>query len=111
MNTLIIGFLIGCVFGAILFMGGATSYRRILGTLLLKDMWIIKLMCTAIGVGTLGIFLLDLNGLANLSIKLTWAAWRWAVRYSVSVGRSPAIARARAWWAPLKESGTLSSPF
>ncbi|MEK9792758.1 MAG: YeeE/YedE thiosulfate transporter family protein [Halieaceae bacterium] len=69
MNTLIIGFLIGCVFGAILFMGGATSYRRILGTLLLKDMWIIKLMCTAIGVGTLGIFLLDLNGLANLSIK------------------------------------------
>ena len=69
MNTLAIGFLIGCAFGAILFMGGATSYRRILGTLLLKDMWIIKLMCTAIGVGTLGIYLLDLNGLANLSIK------------------------------------------
>ena len=69
MNTLVIGFLIGCAFGAILFMGGATSYRRILGTLLLKDMWIIKLMCTAIGVGTLGIYLLDLNGLANLSIK------------------------------------------
>lgn len=69
MNTLLIGFLIGCAFGAILFMGGATSYRRILGTLLLKDMWIIKLMCTAIGVGTLGIFLLDLNGVAHLSIK------------------------------------------
>ncbi len=69
METLTIGFLIGCAFGAILYMGGATSYRRILGTLLLKDMWIIKLMCTAIGVGTLGIWLLDLNGLANLSIK------------------------------------------
>ena len=69
MNTLLIGFLIGGVFGAILYMGGATSYRRILGTLLLKDMWIIKLMCTAIGVGTLGIYLLDLGGLANLSIK------------------------------------------
>ena len=69
MNTLVIGFLIGGVFGAILYMGGATSYRRILGTLLLKDMWIIKLMCTAIGVGTLGIYLLDLGGLANLSIK------------------------------------------
>ena len=69
MGTLTIGFLIGCIFGAILYMGGATSYRRILGTLLLKDMWIIKLMCTAIGVGTLGIYLLDLNGLANLSIK------------------------------------------
>jgi uncharacterized membrane protein YedE/YeeE len=69
MSTLIIGFLIGCAFGAILFMGGATSYRRIMGTLLLKDMWIIKLMCTAIGVGTLGIYLLDLGGLANMSIK------------------------------------------
>lgn len=69
MGNLTIGFLIGCAFGAILYMGGATSYRRILGTLLLKDMWIIKLMCTAIGVGTLGIYLLDLNGLANLSIK------------------------------------------
>jgi len=69
MSTLAIGFLIGCAFGAILFLGGATSYRRILGTLLLKDMWIIKLMATAIGVGTLGIFLLDLGGLANMSIK------------------------------------------
>lgn len=67
--TMTVGFLIGCAFGTILFMGGATSYRRILGTLLLKDMWIIKLMCTAIGVGTLGIYLLDLGGLANLSIK------------------------------------------
>jgi uncharacterized membrane protein YedE/YeeE len=69
MQTLVIGFLIGCAFGAILYMGGATSYRRILGTLLLKDMWIIKLMATAIGVGTLGVYLLDLNGLANMSIK------------------------------------------
>jgi hypothetical protein len=59
--TLLIGFLIGCAFGAILFLGGATSYRRILGTLLLKDMWIIKLMMTAIGVGTLGIYLLDMG--------------------------------------------------
>ena len=69
MGTLTIGFLIGCAFGAILYMGGATSYRRILGTLLLRDMWIIKLMCTAIGVGTLVLYLLDLNGLAHLSIK------------------------------------------
>lgn len=76
MNTLIIGFLIGCAFGAILYLGGATSYRRILGTLLLKDMWIIKLMGTAIGVGSLGIYLLDLGGLANMSIK---PAYIWGV--------------------------------
>tara|TARA_B110000503_G_C7061929_1_gene377055 strand:- start:201 stop:728 length:528 start_codon:yes stop_codon:yes gene_type:complete len=67
--TLFIGFLIGCAFGTILFLGGASSYRRIMGTLLLKDMWIIKLMMTAIGVGTLGVYLLDFGGLAHMSIK------------------------------------------
>lgn len=74
--TLFIGFIIGCVFGAILFLGGASSYRRIIGTLLLKDMWIMKLMMTAMGVGTLGIYLLDLGNLANLSIK---PAYVWGV--------------------------------
>ena len=76
MQILITGFLIGCAFGAILYLGGASSYRRILGTLLLKDMWIIKLMATAIGVGTLGVYLLDFNGLANMSIK---PAYVWGV--------------------------------
>lgn len=76
MNTLIIGFLIGCAFGTILYLGGASSYRRIMGTLLLKDMWIIKLMATAIGVGTLGVYLLDLGNLANMSIK---PAYIWGV--------------------------------
>ncbi|MGI9325589.1 MAG: YeeE/YedE thiosulfate transporter family protein [Pseudomonadales bacterium] len=76
MGTLFIGFLIGCAFGAILYLGGASSYRRIMGTLLLKDMWIIKLMATAIGVGTLGVYLLDLGGLAHMSIK---PAYIWGV--------------------------------
>ena len=76
MNTLLVGFLIGCAFGAILFLGGATSYRRILGTLLLKDMWIIKLMMTAIGVGSLGIYLLDMGGLAHMSVK---PAYVWGI--------------------------------
>ncbi len=74
--TLFIGFLIGCAFGAILYLGGASSYRRIVGTLLLKDMAIIKLMMTAIGVGSLGIYLLDMGGLANMSIK---PAYVWGV--------------------------------
>jgi hypothetical protein len=72
MELLLTGFLIGCAFGAILYLGGATSYQKILGTLLLKDMSIIKLMLTAIGVGSLGIYLLDLGGLANMSIKPTY---------------------------------------
>ena len=74
--TLFIGFAIGCAFGAILYLGGASSYRRILGTLLLKDMAIIKLMMTAIGVGTVGVYLLDMGGLANMSIK---PAYVWGV--------------------------------
>jgi len=73
---LLTGFLIGCAFGAILFLGGATSYRKILGTLLLKDMTIIKLMMTAIGVGTLGVYLLDLGNMANMSIK---PAYIWGI--------------------------------
>lgn len=76
MMTLITGFLIGCMFGAILFLGGATSYRKILGTLLLRDMTIIKLMLTAIGVGSLGVYLLDTGGLANMSIK---PAYVWGI--------------------------------
>lgn len=76
MDTLIIGFLIGCAFGAILYLGGATSYRRIMGTLLLRDMWIIKLMATAIGVGSLGVYLLDFSNMANMSIK---PAYIWGV--------------------------------
>ncbi|WOJ92681.1 DUF6691 family protein [Congregibacter variabilis] len=82
MSTLIIGFLIGCAFGAILYLGGATSYRRILGTLLLKDMWIIKLMMTAIGVGSLGIYLLDMGGLANMSVK---PAYLWGIAIGAAI--------------------------
>lgn len=69
---LLLGFLIGGAFGAILQLGGASSYRKILGSLLLKDMAIIKLILTAIAVGTVGIYLLDLGGWANLDIKPTY---------------------------------------
>ncbi|MCH7742412.1 MAG: YeeE/YedE family protein [Proteobacteria bacterium] len=76
MLTLLTGFLIGCAFGAILYLGGASSYRKILGTLMLKDMTVIKLMMTGIGVGSLGIYLLDLGGLANMAIK---PAYVWGI--------------------------------
>lgn len=76
MEILMTGFFIGSAFGAILFLGGASSYRKILGTLLLRDMTIIKLMLTAIGVGSLGVYLLDLGGLANFSIK---PAYIWGI--------------------------------
>lgn len=70
--TLFLGLVIGIAFGAILQLGGASSYHKIMGALLLKDMAIIKLIITAIAVGTVGIYLLDLADLANMDIKPTY---------------------------------------
>jgi len=69
---LIMGLAIGMAFGAIIQLGGASSYKKIINTLLLKDMHIIKLMITAIAVGMVGIYALDLVDMANLSIKPTY---------------------------------------
>ena len=71
---LVLGLAIGMAFGAILQLGGATSYRKILGTLLLKDMAIMKLILTGIAIATVGVYALDLFDLANLSIKPTYIA-------------------------------------
>ena len=69
---LMLGLVIGIAFGAILQLGGASSYKKIMGSLLLKDLDIIKLILMAIAVGTLGIYALDLADMANLSIKPTY---------------------------------------
>jgi len=69
---LFLGLAIGMTFGAILQLGGASSYKKIMGALLLKDMDIIKLILMAIAVGTVGIYALDLVDMANLSIKPTY---------------------------------------
>jgi uncharacterized membrane protein YedE/YeeE len=70
--NLIIGLMIGIVFGAVLQLGGASSYKKIMGSLLLKDMDIIKIIMLAIAVGTVGIYALDLVDMANMSIKPTY---------------------------------------
>ena len=69
---LVLGLMIGIAFGAILQLGGASSYKKIMGSLLLKDMDIIKLILMAIAVGTVGIYALDLVDMANMSIKPTY---------------------------------------
>jgi uncharacterized membrane protein YedE/YeeE len=71
---LFLGLAIGMAFGAILQLGGASSYKKIMGSLLLKDMHVIKLILMAIAVGTVGIYALDLVDMANLSIKPTYVA-------------------------------------
>ena len=69
---LVLGLLIGVAFGAILQLGGGSSYKKIMGSLLLKDLDIIKLILMAIAVGTVGIYALDLADMANLNIKPTY---------------------------------------
>lgn len=47
---LLLGLGIGMAFGAILQLGGASSYKKILGSLLLKDLDVIKLILMSIAV-------------------------------------------------------------
>jgi uncharacterized membrane protein YedE/YeeE len=69
---LLLGLAIGMAIGAVMQMGGASSYRKILGALLLKDMTIIKLILMTIAVTTVGIYALDLGNLAHMDIKPTY---------------------------------------
>ena len=69
---LLLGLAIGTAIGAVMQLGGASSYRKILGSLLLKDMTIIKLILMTIAVTTVGIYALDLVNMANMDIKPTY---------------------------------------
>lgn len=67
--TLLLGLSLGMAFGAVLQLSGASSYTKVLGALRLKDLTIIKLILTAIGVGVIGLHALDAFGLANMKVK------------------------------------------
>jgi len=66
---LLLGLVLGAAFGAVLQLSGASSHTKITNALRLKDLTIIKLILTAIGVGLLGVHLLDLFGWANMKVK------------------------------------------
>lgn len=66
---LLLGLLLGVVFGAALQLSGASSHTKITQALRLKDLTIIKLILTAIGIGLIGVHLLDLLGSAHMKIK------------------------------------------
>lgn len=66
---LLLGLVLGSAFGAVLQLSGASSHTKIVNALRLKDMTIIKLILVAIGVGMLGVHLLDLVGWANMKVK------------------------------------------
>lgn len=67
--TLLLGLLLGAVFGALLQLAGASSHTKIINTLRLRDLAIVKLIFMAIGTGLVGVHLLDLAGLAHLNVK------------------------------------------
>ena len=69
MLTLALGLALGAVFGALLQLSGASSHTKIVNALRLKDLTIMKLILMAIGVGLMGVHLLDLFGLANMKVK------------------------------------------
>jgi len=66
---LVLGLIIGVIFGFLLQKGGVTSYDIIIGQLLLTDFTVIKIMLTAVITGMLGVHLLRSLGLAQLHPK------------------------------------------
>jgi len=66
---LVIGLLIGILFGFFLQKGGVTRYDVIIGQLLLRDFTVIKVMLAAVVVGKIGVHLLTSLGRAELHPK------------------------------------------
>jgi len=66
---LIIGFMIGVLFGFLLQKGGVTKYDVIMGQLLLTDFTVVKVMLTAIVTGKIGVHLLKSLRKAELHPK------------------------------------------
>ena len=70
-KQLALGLLFGVMFGFLLQKGGVAKYHILLGVLLLEDFTVVKVMLTAIIVGSIGIFGLHSLGLVQLNIKPT----------------------------------------
>jgi len=68
---LLLGILFGVIFGFLLQKGGVAKYHVLMGALLLKDFTVMKVMLTAIIVGSVGIFSLHAWGLVKLNFKPT----------------------------------------
>lgn len=64
-----LGLALGIIFGFLLQKGGVTGYDVILGQLLLRDFTVLKVMLTAVLVGSLGVHFLVSKGMATLHCK------------------------------------------
>lgn len=65
----LLGFVIGLLFGAALFLSGLANPDKIVGTLRLKDLHALRVIAVFILVGMLGVWILSLVGFANFSVK------------------------------------------
>ena len=70
-KQLVLGAIFGVLFGFLLQKGGVAKYHVLMGSLLLEDFTVVKVMLTAIIVGGIGIFSLHALGLVKLHIKPT----------------------------------------
>lgn len=66
---LMLGLLTGLVFGFLLQKGQVAKFQVIVGQLLFRDWTVIKIMATAIAVGTIGVNILVAAGMASLHIQ------------------------------------------
>ena len=66
---LVMGLVMGIVFGFLLQKGGVTNYDVIIGQLLLDDFTVVKVMLTAVVTGMPGVYLLKTLGLGQLHPK------------------------------------------
>jgi len=68
-SKLVLGLLTGIIFGFLLQKGRAAKFHVIIGQFLLKDWTVVKIMATAVAVGTIGVYALVSMGAATLHIK------------------------------------------
>ena len=66
---LLLGLLIGLIFGFLLDKGGVTHYRTIMGQLLLRDFRVMKIIFSAIITGSVGLQILRSLGYVEFNLK------------------------------------------
>lgn len=68
-ERLLLGLLIGVLFGILLQKGRVAKFSVIIGQFILKDWTVVKIMGTAVVVGSVGVYALVASGHANLHVK------------------------------------------
>lgn len=66
---LVLGLVTGIIFGVLLQKGQVAKFQKLMGQFLLKDFTVVKVMATAIAVGTIGVHALVALGLAEIHIQ------------------------------------------